>query len=193
MWPGDHPERRAPQRRRPLRRVGIVIGADHIFLNLNGHRVLGNSDQGAGGEFAGIRLAGRTGVRIVGHPGGQRSGQLGTVSGFEAGVVIDGGSANMVENLVVRDNVGRDDPFNAERGDGIVIFDSPSNRILNNVLAHNGIFDGIGRTGRRREQHTIKGNIIEDTVGPRPHSEGSWVGQRVRASSSTVPTKWTEQ
>ncbi len=54
--------------------------------------------KGRAGEFAGIRVAGRTGVRLIGHPGGARSGKMGTVSGFEAGVVIDGGSTNTVEN-----------------------------------------------------------------------------------------------
>ncbi len=142
---------------------GIIIGADNITLNLNGRRVFGNSDQGASGEFAGIRLAGRTGVTVTGHPG--KSGKTGTVSGFEAGVVIDGGSANTVQNLAVRDNIGRDDFRNADLGDGIVIFDSPSNRILNNVVAHNGIFNGIGVLGSTSDNTTIQGNTVEDTVG----------------------------
>jgi parallel beta-helix repeat protein len=152
---------------------GIIIGADNITLNLNGRRVFGNSDQGESGEFAGIRLAGRTGVTVTGHPG--KSGKTGTVSGFEAGVVIDGGSANTVQNVTARDNIGRDDPFNAELGDGIIVFDSPSNRILNNVVAHNGIFDGIGVLGSASDNTTIQGNTVEDTVGPRP-SDGSTVG-----------------
>ncbi len=150
----------------PCAADGIIIGADNITLNLNGRRVFGNSDQGASGEFAGIRLAGRTGVTVTGHPG--KSGKTGTVSGFEAGVVIDGGSANTVQNVTARDNIGRDDPFNAELGDGIVIFDSPSNRILNNVVAHNGIFDGIGVLGSASNNTTIQGNTVEGTVGPRP-------------------------
>ncbi len=150
---------------------GIIIGADNIRLNLNGRRVLGNTDQGASGEFAGIRLAGRTGVTVTGHPGKSR--KTGTVSGFEAGVVIDGGSANTVENLTARDNIGRDDAFNAELGDGIIIFDSPSNRILNNIVVHNGIFDGIGVLGQDSDNTTIQGNTVDDTVGPRPEATSS--------------------
>ncbi len=155
----------------PCQGEGIIIGADNIRLNLNGRRVLGNSDQGASGEFAGIRLAGRTGVTVTGHPG--KSGKTGTVSGFEAGVVIDGGSANTVENLTARDNIGRDDPFNAELGDGIVIFDSPSNRILNNLVVHNGIFDGIGVLGSASDNSTIQGNTVDDTIGPAPEATSS--------------------
>jgi parallel beta-helix repeat protein len=155
---------------------GIIIGADNITLNLNGRRVFGNSDQGASGEFAAIRLAGRTGVTVTGRPG--KSGKTATLTGFEAGVVIDGGSANTVQNLTVRDNIGRDDPFNAELGDGIAIFDSPSNRILSNVVAHNGIFDGIGVLGSTSDNTTIQGNTVEDSVGPRPEP-GSNVGGTV--------------
>ncbi len=150
----------------PCQGEGIIVGADNIRLNLNGRRLLGNSDQGASGEFAGIRLAGRTGVTVTGHPGA--SGKKGTVSGFEAGVVIDGGSANTIENLTARDNIGRDDFRNADLGDGIVVFGSPSNRILNNVVVHNGIFDGIGVLGSASNNTTIQGNTVEDTVGPRP-------------------------
>ncbi len=155
----------------PCQGDGIIVGADNIRLNLNGRRVLGNTDQGASGEFAGIRLAGRTGVTVTGHPG--KSGKKGTVSGFEAGVVIDGGSANTVENLTARDNIGLDDAFNAELGDGIIIFDSPSNRILNNVVVHNGIFDGIGVLGKTSDNNIIQGNTVDDTVGPTPEGSSS--------------------
>jgi parallel beta-helix repeat protein len=167
---------------------GIVIGADNITVNLNGHRVLGNSDQGRSGEFAGIRLPGRTGVTVTGHPGGQASGQMATVSGFEAGVVIGGGSANTVENLAVRDNIGKDEPFFAELGDGIVIFDSPSNRILNNVVVHNGIFDGIGVLGPASDNTIVQGNTVEDTVGP---SDGGPAGQGiiVNGAEGTTATR----
>lgn len=160
----------------PCPRVGIIIGADNITLNLNGHRVLGNSDMGAGGEFAGIRLAGRTGVTVVGHPGGQRSGRMGTVSGFEAGVVLDGGSANTVKNLIIRDNIGPDDPFSAELGDGVILFNSASNQILNNVVAHNGIYDGIGVLGGDADGNVIRDNTVTDTIGP---SDGGPAGQGI--------------
>ncbi len=153
---------------------GIVVGADNLILNLNGHRVSGNADQGTGGEFAGIRLVGRTGVTVSGHPG--TSGKTATVGGFEAGVVIDGGSANTVQNLMVRDNIGRDDFQNAELGDGIVVFDSPSNEIRNNVVIHNGIFDGIGVLGPTSDNNTVEGNTVDDTVGT---ADGGPAGQGI--------------
>jgi parallel beta-helix repeat protein len=101
---------------------------------------------------------------------------MATVSGFEAGVVIDGGSANTVQNLIVRDNVGLDDAFNAELGDGIVVFDSPSNLIIGNTVVGNGIFDGIGVLGQTSDNNTIRGNTVEDTIGS---SDGGPAGQGI--------------
>jgi parallel beta-helix repeat protein len=101
---------------------------------------------------------------------------MATVSGFEAGVVIDGGSANTVQNLIVRDNIGRDDAFNAELGDGIVVFDSPFNRIIGNTVVGNGIFDGIGVLGSDSDGNQIEGNTVESTIGP---SRGGPAGQGI--------------
>ncbi|HEV2810870.1 MAG TPA: hypothetical protein VGV93_10810, partial [Acidimicrobiales bacterium] len=47
---------------------GIIIGADNIMLNLNGHTISGTPGPGDG-NAAGIRLPFRTGVRITGQPG----------------------------------------------------------------------------------------------------------------------------
>lgn len=160
---------------------GIIIGSDNIRLNLNGRRVFGNSDRGAGGEFAGIRVTSKTGVTLMGAtPGGAKRGKI---AGFEAGIVIDGGSANIIRNLIVQDNVGRDDAFNAELGDGIVLLGSPLNRIIDNVINHNGIFDGIGVLGGEADNNMIKGNIVEDTLGP---SDEGPAGQGIIVNAASL-------
>ncbi len=148
---------------------GVIVGADGIMLDLNGHTISGFAGPGSGND-AGIRLPNRTGVRITGQPGS--SGRRGTVTGFDAGVVVNGGSGNTVENLNVRDNVGPDElggfsgeiPV-AELGDGIILFKSASNRILNNVVTNNGIYDGIGVFGLGSTSNLVAGNIVQDTVG----------------------------
>ncbi len=147
---------------------GIIIGADNIRLNLNGHTISGTSGPGDG-NAAGIRLAFRTGVTITGHPG--NSGKTGTVTNFDGGVFINGGSGNTIENLVVRDNIGPGGENPALLGDGIVLFHSANNRILNNVVAHNGPFDGIGVLGVDSNDNLLQGNTVEDTLA----SEGFFV------------------
>jgi parallel beta-helix repeat protein len=137
---------------------GIIIGADNIRLNLNGHTISGTPGPGDG-NAAGIRLPFRTGVTITGHPG--NSGKKGTVSGFDGGVFINGGSGNTIENLVLSDNLGPGG--DAVLGDGIVLFHSANNRLINNLVAHNGPFDGIGVLGLDSNDNLIQGNTVEDT------------------------------
>ncbi len=110
---------------------GIIIGADGVSLDLNGHRVFGTSEFGEG---AGILVFRKTGVTI----------SNGTVSGFDGGVVIEGGSGNTVRNIVARDNIGRTTPTRTRYGDGIAVLSSQNNRILSNLAVNNGPFAGIG-------------------------------------------------
>ncbi|MDQ6613741.1 MAG: hypothetical protein M3083_03035 [Actinomycetota bacterium] len=61
----------------PCPRSGIIVGADHVTLNLNGHRVFG-SGTAQNGQYAGIMISGHTGVTVTG----------GQVDHFSAAVVI---------------------------------------------------------------------------------------------------------
>lgn len=114
---------------------GIVVGADRIRLDLNGHRVFGTAGHGDG---AGVLIRERTGVQVTG----------GTVSGFDAGVAIVGGSGNKVTNLTARDNIGHtgtsEDQQDSQFGDGIAILSSTGNLVSRNQVIHNGPFSGIG-------------------------------------------------
>jgi parallel beta-helix repeat protein len=76
---------------------------------------------------------------------------------------VNGGSANNIGNLVVRDNIGPGS--DAELGDGIALFHSARNRIINNSVGHNGPFDGIAVLGVDSNDNTIMGNRVEKTVG----------------------------
>src|SRR5829696_4630794 len=109
---------------------GIVVGASNITLDLNGHTVAGTA---ASGDQGGIVLVGRTGVTV----------KNGTVKNFDVGVVIEGGSANTVQNISARDNISFSGTVN-RGGDGIAILSSSNNRILYNSTVNNGPFSGIG-------------------------------------------------
>ncbi len=113
---------------------GIIIGADNIKLDLNGYRVFGTPNPGEG---AGIVIRERTGVQVRG----------GTVSDFDAGIAIEGGSDNKVFRMTVRDNIGRAATRTVPPtfyGDGIAILSSKNNNILQNIVVHNGPYSGIG-------------------------------------------------
>lgn len=126
--------------------AGLVITADHVTVDLGGHTVRGSGEAGMAG--AGILLRGVNGATV----------RNGTVTRFDAGVVIEGGSANVVENLTVEDNIGSPD---GELGDGIVVNDSRDNRMLANVVRRNGPFSGIS-LGRGSAGNEVRGNTVAD-------------------------------
>ncbi|MPZ64294.1 MAG: hypothetical protein GEU83_01780 [Pseudonocardiaceae bacterium] len=123
---------------------GIIMGSDRIRLDLNGHRVFGTPDHGDG---AGVLLYQRTGVQVTG----------GTVSDFDAGVAIEGGSGNRITNITARDNIGHtgasDDQQDAQFGDGIAILSSTDNLVSRSQVIHNGPFSGIGLFQEVDEDH----------------------------------------
>ncbi|MCA1683761.1 MAG: right-handed parallel beta-helix repeat-containing protein, partial [Actinobacteria bacterium] len=73
----------------------------------------------------------------------------GTVERFAAGISIEGGSANTILGVTSQDNsgpcIGEDFSTFAtgQYGDGIAVFGSPNNRLINNTIRRNGPFSGI--------------------------------------------------
>ena len=125
--------------------AGLTIGADNITLDLNGFSITG----GPVGDGAGILLVDRTGVTV----------RNGTVTQFDAGVAIDGGSGNNVNNLRILDNRGS---FSTDFGDGIALFATTGNRITNNQVRNSGPYDGIGMIASHF--NLIDSNQVTDNV-----------------------------
>ncbi len=174
----------------PCEGDGIVIGADNIVLNLNGRRVFGTEGPGDG-NAAGIRLPQRTGVSIIGATGLAR--RMGTVTDFDAGVVINGGSGNRIGRLIIADNVSHaeaDPPgstqFTAVLGDGIAVFNSPGNVIADNTIRDNGIYDNIAILGVGANDNVIAGNRITGATGT-PESPTVGLGIAL-APATTFPS-----
>jgi sugar lactone lactonase YvrE len=138
---------------------GIVVGANNISVNLNGHSVLGPGPGMDDGAHAGIRLTQRSGVTVTG----------GRVSGFDAGVALIGSSSNTVSRLQVVQNVApliTPNGFEgSEFGDGIVLMFSAGNHIDGNVVDANGVFDGIGLLGLGTDDNSVTNNVVTNVVG----------------------------
>ena len=110
---------------------GIVIGADGITLDLNGHTIDG--DGALVDPCADLRcdlgvdnLAGHSGVTVVG----------GTVKEFGFGVAVGGAEDNLLSLLAVADNT-----FS-----GILVYESTHLRVERNTITRNGLdtdFSGI--------------------------------------------------
>lgn len=118
----------------PCSNNGIVIGANNITLDLNGHRIFGTPNSGDG---AGVLVRERQGVRV----------RRGTVNDFDGGVVILGGSGNSVTSIIARHNIGASQGHppapSTLYGDGILVQGSSNNSILSNTADDNGPYGGI--------------------------------------------------
>ncbi|MDQ3645286.1 MAG: right-handed parallel beta-helix repeat-containing protein [Actinomycetota bacterium] len=144
--------------------AGLIIGADNVTLDLNGHTVSGDPQARALSheEAAGILFAPRVSGSTV---------RNGTVENFDAGVVVRGGSGNAIRDLTVRDNInyrvvtGVDaDPApgnSCDYGDGIALFNADNNVIENNQVIHNGPLSGISLV-EDSDSNLISRNVVAD-------------------------------
>lgn len=130
----------------------LIVTADGVTLDLGGHVVSGDAGETrrlfGGAPGPGILLRGVRGVTV----------RNGTVQGFSAGIVVEGGSGNVVEGLTVQDNIGMPE---GELGDGIVLNESRENRVEGNVVRRNGPFSGIS-LGPRAQENEVRGNTVAD-------------------------------
>jgi parallel beta-helix repeat protein len=150
---------------------GIVIGADDITLDLNGHRI-----DGDGTEFASCRPRREFcdgGVLNDGHDGVTVRG--GSVREFRIGVFVGKARHNRVLGIssssnqffgfviagsarsIVRDSSGNDNP--APDGDGIGVYDSHHVRIIHNSFRRNA---QPGMHVANSTDNSIEGNLFSD-------------------------------
>jgi parallel beta-helix repeat protein len=141
---------------------GLRVTASGITLDLNGFSVSGGPSAGDG---TGILLFRVTRVTV----------KNGTVRNFDMGVAIEGGSNNVVQSIVARDNIGAS--F-TNGGDGIAILSSRNNRILDNITDNNGTVSGIGLYSNIDAQHPrstggvssgnlVRGNQVTNNIASR--------------------------
>jgi parallel beta-helix repeat protein len=144
---------------------GIVVGANDITLDLNGHTITGTPNSG---DQAGVALVGRSGVTVMN----------GTVRNFDVGVVIEGGSGNTVQRINAVGNISFENVPNRRGGDGIAILSSKNNRIVNNSAINNGPYSGIGiytdvdsahprSTAGVSSGNVLDGNLVQGNIQAR--------------------------
>lgn len=146
---------------------GIIIAADNVTLDLNGHTVTGNPQaraaQGADAQDAAGVLFRNVSNSTV---------RNGTITGFDAGVAIVGGSGNAVSNVTARDNInyriltgvnvapGPDTP-SCDFADGIAVLNSSNNVIQGNQVIHNGPLSGIAFI-ENSDNNLVSRNVVSD-------------------------------
>lgn len=158
---------------------GLIVRGRNINLNLNGHKVFSDEPlpRNVGVDADGIWIpADVVGIKLIGSS--NVTVRNGTVERFNAGVSIEGGSGNTIVGLTTQNNqapcIGEDFSTFAlgQYGDGIVVFGSPNNRLLNNHIRGNGPFSGIALVANNvaitravppfPSGTIISGNTVED-------------------------------
>ena len=147
---------------------GIVIGADGITLDLNGHTISGDGKP--------VRRCRRNQICDVGVAKDDHAGVTirgGSVRGFALGVGVFRGRNNRFVKLdssrnqffgfviagssrtVIRDSTGHDNP--RPDGDGLGVFMSHDLRIVHNSFRHNG---QLGMHIEGSTKNLVKGNLV---------------------------------
>lgn len=124
----------------------LIVTADNITIDLGGHTISGHGADSAGAP--GILLRNVKGVTV----------QKGTITGFGAGVSIEGGANNTVQNITAQSNIGEAD---GDYGDGITVSGSSGNVITGNTVRKNGPFSGISLVGAS-SNNTVSNNVVTD-------------------------------
>ncbi|MGI8425252.1 MAG: right-handed parallel beta-helix repeat-containing protein [Actinomycetota bacterium] len=172
---------------------GLVVGANNITINLNGHKVYGvptpqatisyDVEVRANGqtlvdleETGGVAYTATTGVGIrVGDPvtgastsvsGGYTNVTIqgpGEITAFDAGVTLESGGSHTVTGVNIHDNFSDAQATAVLYGDGVAINGSSGNSITNNSITGNGPFSGVGMFGDA-DNNTVNGNTISDNA-----------------------------
>jgi parallel beta-helix repeat protein len=151
---------------------GVVIGADDIRLDLNGHTIEGTGIpsyvNGITSEY-GVENAGHSDVTI----------ENGEIEGFEYGVELTDADRNHLRGLEIYGT-----------GIAIALYDSNENRIEANSSFRNG----YGFYSERSNANRVDGNAItSNTIGIYPiDSDYNDIGQNVVSRSGVVGIELTE-
>ncbi|HWF34515.1 MAG TPA: hypothetical protein VG295_04070 [Solirubrobacteraceae bacterium] len=139
---------------------GIVIAADGITVNLNGHTITGtDTTNTTKKEQVGVRFLNVYNSTVEGP---------GEVTHFDAGVYIDGGGNDTVTGVTADANIahvlltGGVNPSDPEAtpcnlGDGITTFNTSGNTISGSSATNNGPYSGISLVGAS-STNTVSGN-----------------------------------
>lgn len=167
---------------------GLIVTGEAGTLDLNGHVVSGtdttdtcataasnNDTLDETGDGAGIYVLSAVGVTITNSGADDldyvfdEGGTEGGVTGFDAGIAIDGGSANTVTKVSVHSNKGPGE-LPTEFGEGIVVRASAGNTIggssesARNVVTCNGPYGGI--TLYAAAANDVRHNWVKDNKVP---------------------------
>jgi hypothetical protein len=148
---------------------GLIVTADNVTLDLNGHTITGphGSDvQEQAGEAVGINLRQVSGVTV----------QNGEVHNFDAGVAMGGSSGNTVRGMNIHHNINHSALGGAINdcnfGDGIALVNSSDNRIVDNRIASNGPLSGVALIYNSDNNQVVRNQVADNNLRARTPGNG---------------------
>lgn len=147
---------------------GLIITADNVTLDLNGHTITGphgSAVQEQPGEAVGINLRQVSGVTV----------SNGEVHNFDAGVAMGGSSGNTVQGMNVHHNINHSALGGAINdcnfGDGIALVNSSGNRIVGNRIADNGPLSGVAMIYNSDNNEVVRNQVADNNIRARTPAE----------------------
>jgi parallel beta-helix repeat protein len=91
------------------------------------------------------------------------------VTGFDAGIDVQGGIGNTVTGINAHDNINDNITTNNANqqciyGDGIITEDSANNVISNNTVTHNGPYDGVTLVGDSDGNNVTTNTVADNNI-----------------------------
>ncbi len=163
--------------------AGIRITANGVTLDLNGFTISGVPFPVIE-DKPGVLISGVTGARVTDSTTNATSFGSGTISNFDAGVAIVGGSANTVDKLNIVDNKSME---LGSWGSGVHILNSSNNVVIDNKVLRNGPIAGVGvyETPGNPPGLESDGNVIGKTTGGSPLGGGNIISDNSQTVFNT--------
>ncbi len=140
---------------------GLIVTADNVTLDLNGHTITGphgSAVQEQPGEAVGINLREVSGVTA----------QNGEVHNFDAGVAMGNSSGNTVRGMNIHHNINHSALGGAINdcnfGDGIALVNSSDNRIVSNRIANNGPLSGVALIYNSDGNQVVRNQVVDNNI-----------------------------
>lgn len=136
----------------------ILIDADNVTLDLNGHTVWGDG-QKPPDRFARIGIYSTSLSTFPPSGGNNVTIKNGAVTGFDTGIYLESVTGDVITGMNVHDNIGPD--FTGIQDEGIQVYLGGNNTISGNRVTHNGTAAGIDVFGPSNG-NVITGNSVND-------------------------------
>lgn len=145
---------------------GLLISANNVVLDLNGHTIWGNGNQ----ENDDTATWGVYVTSAASGGGNNATVKNGTITGFATGVYLEQVTGGTVRSMSLHDNIGPD--VSGIFGEGLQTFEGGSHTITSNSVVHNGPYAGIDLFGPTTNNVVTGNSVVNNNLLASDHHGG---------------------